>query len=159
MVQADKEQQGFSHVLVLLIFVVGFALVGTYMLVKSHASTAMYGCSQQGTVRFAYSSSRTATVYHKPYYQTLSESRKNNSTCVQSLQRKVALWCTYDTAVSASGVYGGATAKAVLRIQQAAQRWGWRADGRVIGTDGIAGPQTWAILQAYNSSFQKIKCN
>ncbi|HSX30866.1 MAG TPA: peptidoglycan-binding domain-containing protein [Candidatus Saccharimonadales bacterium] len=142
---------GIGHVALIMIFVVGFALVGTYMLYISHADAVFAGCTAKGKATVtSVNSSSTET-----YYQTLGYG--STGTCVKSLQTKINQYCSPMTALKVDGSYGPKTTTAVKSVQrffatiESSQRW--RVNGKAISIDGVTGPQTWSAIQVFNNPY------
>jgi peptidoglycan hydrolase-like protein with peptidoglycan-binding domain len=147
--------QKISRILTTL--VVAFATSGVIALVpQAQSASALSGCTQYGTARVSTSNGWST---YEPYYQQLSYGSR--SECVKSLQRMVNVFCTSDTDLAVDGIYGTKTYRAVKTIQYVLGK-NWNAYPRVNGAaiieDGIAGKQTWAILQAFGYWPGNIDC-
>lgn len=131
-------------------FVLVVAASGFMALVpQAESVSAATGCTRQGT---ALVSAANGWTSYQPYYQTLRYGAR--SECVRSLQRMINVFCTPDTDLAVDAVYGTKTYRAVKSIQHVLGIDNWTAKARVDGSrvtvDGIAGKQTWAILQAFS---------
>lgn len=108
--------RGFEHVTVMAVFLVGFALVGVYFLVKSHAATYNYASGY---------ASRDCVKY------TLKLNDKG--TCVSFAQQYLN---NFRAGISTDGIFGNGTQTAVKNFQSTS----------CLSSDGVIGSATWDAL-------------
>lgn len=130
------------------------AVFGTLACVSfnSPKASALTGCSPHGTRTVSYIdyNGESVSMGTYPYYQTLRYGNKNS--CVASLQRMANVLCTPGTRLAVDGDFGPRTYRAIRSLQYAIGYEWWRpvqVNGADIIIDGVAGPQTWSILQAF----------
>jgi peptidoglycan hydrolase-like protein with peptidoglycan-binding domain len=137
------------------------AVVGGIIFLNSPQASALSGCTQIGTrtVTFTNERGQVISMGTYPYYQTLRYGNKNS--CVASLQKMANVYCTPGTRLAVDGEFGPKTYHAIKSIQQAIG-YGWyypvQVNGSNIIVDGVAGPQTWSILQAFSYWGGNISC-
>lgn len=132
-----------------------FAVVGTVFCasINSPTASALSGCTQQGTRTVTYTNqySQSIPMGTFPYYQTLRQGNANS--CVASLQRMANVFCSPSTQLAVDGQFGPKTYRAIKTLQYViGQGWYYpvQVNGSSIIVDGVAGPQTWSILQAFS---------
>jgi peptidoglycan hydrolase-like protein with peptidoglycan-binding domain len=115
-------QAGIAHVAALAVVVVAIAVVGTYVVVKSHASTLDWRISGFG----GYSCKSTDTL-----------GQGNAGACVKALQWGLDNWinrCHINTPIlQKDGLFGSKTTTGV-KVFQAKHS---------LVQDGVVGPKTW----------------
>ena len=131
-------------------FTLVFATSGFMALSHTEQASASYypeGCSRAGSVKVT-SPLRPEWVSYESYYQQLRSGSKGE--CVRSLQRAINYFCGPDTDLVVDGVYGAKTTRAVRAIQTILGGNYSRVNDARVTVDGIAGKQTWGILQAFD---------
>ena len=128
----------------------GISLLGS---VHTHAAaTSLPSCTQRGTVNVKVQNGGSATTYPEPFYQTLQkDAAANTPACVKFLQQQLNVYCTSATQLVPDGSFGPKTYRATYNVQNVfAHQLSplvITVNGKAITVDGIAGPQTWGILQ------------
>jgi hypothetical protein len=143
--------------------VLAFAVFGAVVCfsIDSPKASALSGCTQQGTRTVTYTSpyGQPISMGTYPYYQTLRQGNANS--CVASLQRMANVYCSPSTQLAVDGQYGPKTYRA-LKTLQYVMGHGWyypvQVNGASVIVDGIAGPQTWSLLQAFTYWSNNIDC-
>lgn len=132
------------------------AVAGTLfgLSINSPEASALSGCTQRQDTRTVTFTDENGKVHSRgafPYYQTLRQGNKNE--CVKSLQRMANIFCTPSTRLNVDGDFGPLTYRAIKTLQYVIG-YGWyypvQVNGSNIAVDGVAGPQTWSILQAFS---------
>lgn len=133
------------------------AIIGAFVCigVNSQKVSALSGCTYYGTRNVTVTNNYNGAEYNMgtyPYYETLRRTSKDP--CVASLQQMANVFCTPDTRLVVDSDFGYLTYRAIKSIQYSFATDPYsriKVNGSNIIVDGIAGPQTWSILQALRS--------